>query len=77
MQATGLKQHLMQEKAKGDELRHDLTLSEQQCKATEDDIRLVKRQLTVMTKARDVARQEREDWTATCNRWQPVSAVCA
>lgn len=58
----------MQEKASSDDLRQQLRASEQQCKATEDEVRLVKRQLAVMAKARDVARQEKEDWKATCNR---------
>ena len=34
----------------------------------EDEVRLVKRQLAIMAKARDVARQETADWKATCNR---------
>ena len=68
MQATGLKQNLMQERGRGEDLTHQLTASEQQCKATEDEVRLVKRQAAVMAKARDVARQEKEDWKATCNR---------
>ncbi len=34
----------------------------------EDEVRLVKRQLAIMAKARDVALQEKEDWKSTCNR---------
>ena len=58
----------MQETARGDDVQLQLTASQQQCLTTEDDGRLLKRQLAVMTKARDVARQEKEDWKATCNR---------
>ncbi len=42
--------------------------AEQNVKGMEDEVRLVKRQLAIMAKARDVARQEKEDWKATCNR---------
>ncbi len=35
----------------------------------EDEVRLVKRQLAIMAKARDVACQEKEDWKSTCNRY--------
>ena len=50
------------------ELVEQCTTAEQSVKGMEDEVRLVKRQLAVMTKARDVARQEKEDWKATCNR---------
>jgi len=41
----------------------------QNVKAMEDEVRLVKRQLAIMAKARDVACQEKEDWKSTCNRY--------
>lgn len=58
----------MQEKGRGDDLMQQLAASQQKCLATEDDGRLLKRQMAVLAKARDVARQEKEDWKATCNR---------
>lgn len=66
-EATGLKDHLNRAKAANMELVEQCTTAEQSVKGMEDEVRLVKRQLAVMTKARDVARQEKEDWKATCN----------
>ena len=67
-QATGLKDRLNKEKAANEELAQQCSNAEQSVRGMEDEVRLVKRQLAVMTKARDVARQEKEDWKATCNR---------
>ncbi|DBA74307.1 TPA: hypothetical protein ACH3X1_011082 [Trebouxia sp. C0004] len=66
-QATGLKEHLNREKATNQELVQQCSSAEQNVKAMEDEVRLVKRQLSIMAKARDVARQEKEDWKSTCN----------
>ncbi len=68
-QATGLKEHLNREKATNQELVQQCSSAEQNVKAMEDEVRLVKRQLAIMAKARDVARQEKEDWKSTCNRY--------
>lgn len=68
MQATGLKERLNTEKATNQDLVQQCNTAEQNVKGMEDEVRLVKRQLAVMAKARDVARQEKEDWKATCNR---------
>ena len=67
-QATGLKDRLNKEKATNLELVQQCSIAEQSVKSMEDEVRLVKRQLAMMTKARDVAVQEKEDWKATCNR---------
>ena len=67
-QATGLKEHLNREKATNQELVLQCSSAEQNVKAMEDEVRLVKRQLAIMAKARDVANQEKEDWKSTCNR---------
>ena len=68
MQATGLKERLNREKATNQDLVQQCNTAEQSVKGMEDEVRLVKRQLAIMAKARDVARQEKEDWKATCNR---------
>ena len=68
-QATGLKEHLNREKATNQELVLQCSSAEQNVKAMEDEVRLVKRQLAIMAKARDVANQEKEDWKSTCNRY--------
>ena len=68
VQATGLKERLNREKATNQDLVQQCNTAEQNVKGMEDEVRLVKRQLAIMAKARDVARQEKEDWRATCNR---------
>ncbi len=68
-QATGLKEHLNKEKATNQELVQQCSSAAQNVKAMEDEVRLVKRQLAIMAKARDVACQEKEDWKSTCNRY--------
>lgn len=68
LQATGLKERLNREKATNQDLLQQCNTAEQNVKDMDDEVRLVKRQVTIMTKARDVARQEMEDWKATCNR---------
>lgn len=69
VQATALKDHLNKEKATNQELVQQCSNAEQNVRGMEDEVRLIKRQLAIMVKARDVARQEAEDWKATCNRW--------
>lgn len=56
------------EKAANQDLMQQCSTAEQNVKGMEDEVRLVKRQLAIMAKSRDVARQEKEDWKATCNR---------
>lgn len=68
-QATGLKEHLNREKATNQELVQQCSSAAQNVKAMEDEVRLVKRQLAIMAKARDVACQEKGDWKSTCNRY--------
>ena len=68
VQATGLKERLNREKETNQDLVQQCNTAEQNVKGMEDEVRLVKRQLAIMAKARDVARQEKEDWRATCNR---------
>ncbi|KAL0054846.1 hypothetical protein WJX82_003177 [Trebouxia sp. C0006] len=66
-EATGLKEHFNREKATNQELVQQCSSAAQNVKAMEDEVRLVKRQLAIMAKARDVACQEKEDWKSTCN----------
>lgn len=68
LQATGLKERLNRETATNQDLVQQCYTAEQNVKGMEDEVRLVKRQLAIMVKSRDVARQEKEDWKATCNR---------
>ena len=56
------------EKETNQDLMQQCSTAEQNVKGMEDEVRLVKRQLAIMAKSRDVARQEKEDWKATCNR---------